>query len=498
MKAKFIRMTSFDGGPYTLSQLATAAIYGLSCRESVDLLVPFSSNSRPFREAVNNLVYHDSLAAHFPGEGGEGKVYNLVQLSPNEAIDAATASNDKSLGKYRTKYEYDSTSSDNVRCSDNYSHDYYETCCNDHYRLLSNCDEISTVMFLRSNIGQIIQEFSVDWNLEYSFSSEDSSVFSIHPMYQVVNAKNTDDIIENYYEIRHDILSLPSKPLSGNKKSSPPSPEEILYYRDPLYFLGSKLALCDFDTRPCFFVREFILHPLRHSLLLLCVRINKLIDYLEDSSGKIDRKLHNLILSLLLQIKYSSLLLRQIIRVRFDVVENGLICEPPERERLIIPSLKVVVCLRNYIKYLKRLGDIFMPFLGFSNFVSLEDMMRISEIMFLGSRNQHHRSIYKREVRNISLLLSLKYPDIIESKKMIISCLLEKVNVRRKVLSLLEIQCTDTTFDCKNIIEVMLLRRAISDGKEDGSDSKDRSVGYINNLIKEILEMKSFLRSLPE
>lgn len=443
-------------GPYPLVHLSTAAVYGISFKESIRY---------------------------------------LAQLSPKEAIETAIAINNK-MGTYCSKYESYLGGDVGIRCSLNYD----DLCFNSHDKL-NNSEEISVVIGLRAGISKIIDEVS-GWGLRYSFSIEDSSVCGIHPIYQVVHSKNTEDVISSYYERRDEILALPDPSLLEMKYPNSLSPERIAHYRDPLYFLSSKYALCNLGIDPYFSIQEFILYPMCYTTVVLGVSINKLICYLNNSVKKISGKLYNLIMALLLQIRYYNASLIYLIFVR-GKLEETIAPVVHEREVLIIKSLNIIILLRNYIKYVSTIREIFMPFLEFHNFVRLEDVMKIIESRILDSHLSDYRSTYELEIRNISSFLRNRYDGIIINKRMRIKSLLGRINLNdentlNSICLFLGINIIDHTLSKEVIIEKLSIETSL-DAETKSTKGEDKlvfvnpAIESVKDLMKDISEMVLFL-----
>ncbi|CUT18168.1 putative coiled coil protein [Candidatus Ichthyocystis hellenicum] len=520
VQCEFIKTTEFDRGRlHTLVQLSTAVIYGVNCKESLDCLVPLSTDDI-LKVSVDHSI--DTLVQVSANEVNSKKEsVDYLKMSSKEAIEAAIFVKNRNTCGYRTKYELESVGNDVIQGSV----DYYEFCCNHYYRFLNNCEEMESVIYFRNSLRKILDKISNDWLLRYSFSNEDASICSVHPMYQIVHAKNTEDIIFNYHEKKLDIMSLPSLCPCGKKRSSTlesytTSSENILRDHDPLCFLSPDYIIRDLSTSNCpySYIIESIISPLYGDVVILTKNVYREINCLRASIGRINRKLYNLIMAILLQTKHS---LDVLIKSIDDRIFSGAGYSPNVHggESRVISSLNLIICLRKCISSVEFMKLNLMPFLEFYNFVSLEDIITMSEVVLSGSRPQDRSLLHKKEVRSLYLLLSKRYPEVIANKRMIINRLLEKINlndesVKCKVLSLLKVQYTGSMIDSGLIIE-KLIRKVVKDDIEElESNRKDKLsdgitenvdlvfvrniVRSINNLREEISEMEGFMENLPE
>ncbi|WP_092486109.1 hypothetical protein [Candidatus Ichthyocystis hellenicum] len=501
----------FSNGPHTLAQLSTAVIYGFTCKESVDCLSPLSFDE--FRKESSAYLVQEVCHA---GQESPGKCFekHLVQLSPKEAIEAAITVRDKHIGRCRTKYESDLVNSGGIKFSG-----IYDEICLDDCDRLSNSEEIRTVMYFRDKITEIVNGVNSKLVSKYSFSKEDIKRCSIHPLYQVVHAENVEDIIPHYYKKRDEIIALQRLPPLGIKRKG-----SDLHYRDPLYFLNSHYALCNMGIKPYFDVINFIIYPLRNSYLILLERVVRLIIDLEASVGKISRKLYNLILAVLIQMRHSKRSFLTSSRCRLIAEGNSSYPEPHERERLIIPSLNMIISLRNYIKFVNSIEEILMPFLELGNFISLEDVMVILRSRILGSQLAVYRSTGELKVSNISLFLRTKYRELIVKKRSRMDYLLGKIDLTNgdtsKIFSFLKMPYSCPVVNREIIIEALLKKIDLSNeetllktdhfevnnpDEERELDEDDCKLVFVRSIIesvkklmKDVEEMESFIKSLPE
>ncbi|WP_092486106.1 hypothetical protein [Candidatus Ichthyocystis hellenicum] len=515
-----INTTSFNNGFHTLAQLSTAAVYGFTCWESVYCLAPPSLGecsdescyeSRPYLVRDSYLWNHESPREHFEK--------HLVQLSPEGAIGAAIDVGNKRVGCYSTKYESDLLSSGDIRCSG-----IYNELCLDDYGRLSNSEEIMTIVRFRDRITKLIDFANRKLSFK-KFSGEDISRCSIHPLYQVVHAKNIEDIIPLYHEKMEEIMALPMLPPPGIKSSNPLSSEAILHYRDPLYFLRPGYALCNVEMSSYSDLTDSIIDPFITFNEILLGDVNELIVDLEASVGKISRKLHNLILAVLLQVKYNIDLLISLSYRRGTPRAHSVYCN---RETDAILSLDMIVSLRKNIKFIDSIKEILMPSLELGNFISLEDVMGILRNRISDSAT--HISTSDLKISSISLSLGTKYRELVVKKRMRIDYLLGKIDLNNvdagKISSFLKMPYSCTVANKEIIIEELLRKIDLSNKEtllkidylcpieqSEGSDSDeekksnddDCKLVFVRSIIEsakklmiEVEEMESFIKSLPE
>ncbi|CUT18166.1 MULTISPECIES: hypothetical protein [Candidatus Ichthyocystis] len=511
--------TSISGSLCTLLELSTAAVYGLNCKESIDRLVPLST--KDILRGKESVDIADGLEQVPSGDDSQKKeLVDHLKMSPKDAIEVAKSVNSwTSYSYHSSKYESrsENSSSSTELCVN------YDEICRNNYDVLSDSREIEIVLRFRNSINKIIDSIIDDLLVKHSFSSEEAMICSVHPMYHVVHAKNIGDIIPRYYDRRMEIWRLPKFPPLNIPRTSPPSPAEILHYRDPLYFLNPKLAFCNLEIAPCSRIKEFVINPLRSNSIAVDYDLCKLMVCLKESSAKMSKKSYNIIMAALLQILHSNNLLLESTSRRC-VAENG----PYESENLAMLSLNIVISLRNCIEIVGSIRKTLIPLLDLCNYVPLEDVTMIIRSRILNSSLGVYRSDWEREFRNISLFLKAKYNELIANKNMTIKCLLGKIDLddehtNNKFFSFLGIPNSTHGLgknsipisDRMLVIEKFLRKVFVDDIKEatrkdKSTESKDKSVeNYdlvfliniarsINNLRNEISEMNLFLINFTE
>ncbi len=409
-----------------------------------------------------------SLGAVF-GSGCKESIAYLIQIPQKDAINAAIIVNRKIAPQYHTQYECNFESNCGiVSCVD-----YDEFFCSN-YESFNGCNllKFREVILFRKKVDKLINEFNDIFLKDFPFlknipfSKKDDCIYSAHPIYQVVHTEKTEDVMSAYRAKKDQISMLPMLPQFVDTESS--LQEDILYYRDPLYFLH-------LSSNPRYENFIYTLLDRAYSFIGSIVSsITSLEEYLS-----IEGMLYYLPKALLLQIKHYNGTLINLITIRKSVDIN---CPTVCPKQLAVISISIIVCLRNYIRFVFSLKEIVMLFLDYSNFVSLEDIMVAFEQLVSNPRlEEKYRLIYKTEIVNISSFLRENYSDLVIKKRMKIDYFIGKLNVSNEEM---ESFLTTTKDDLDKNDLISFFAKSI--------------IKSVKDLMCEIEKIESSLENLPK
>ncbi|CUT18149.1 MULTISPECIES: hypothetical protein [Candidatus Ichthyocystis] len=332
---------------------------------------------------------------------------NLRQLSYAETIEAAILVRRKMVSF--SKYE---TISESASGGEMFP-DSWVKFCDDNYFLSNNPQQIRVLTDLSKRINGIVADAN-DIFSEIFPSNIYDAYWSSHPMYQVIYTESSADIIKNYQNMKSHILSLPDPPSIEKDLMLPllPSSEEIYYY-DPLCFFPICIVECGSPAKKRMCNAAVILP---RSLRFIDYAVLVSISNLKESRGKISKILYCLSMASLFQINRSISSL-----VKSFLHRNALYLEKvEERDRLIMSSLNVIICLRNFINYVSGLEKTIFSAIKICNFFPLEDMKEMFE--------RRDPYLCRNEIKKVSSFLKKKYFSLISRKKLRADDLVKKIS----------------------------------------------------------------------
>ncbi|CUT18157.1 MULTISPECIES: hypothetical protein [Candidatus Ichthyocystis] len=376
----------------------------------------------------------------------EQSIGHLMQLSCADVLEAATIVKRKSISF--SKYERISESSSGGDIFPSEWNDF----CSMHFNLFVNSEEIAMV----SSVTYLMEAIFLD--LKFMFPSPPEILFTddvwkSNPVYQLVNSKSKDGAGICYEKI-DDLLLLSDPddhidgfalPIIGSSGE-----EKLFYYYDPLCFFpvhnprsGSR----------CISGRE-----IRESMSFMISSSRKIMSNLVELRYCIGKNLYNLSIIALLQMEktFSEV---------DSIGQEGFI----GRKQSIIESLKLITCLRNIKNDVRKIEDVIFPAMQYCNFVPLEDMLRLFELV--------DSDLYKNEIVMLVSIIKIKCQDIIETKKSKIELFLRKIEQNEESNNLNE--------ERNNLYELSFTQVYVG------------NVGRsLEKLSEEIEEMEVFLRYL--
>ncbi|WP_092483703.1 hypothetical protein [Candidatus Ichthyocystis hellenicum] len=341
------------------------------------------------------------------GFGCGESIEQFSQLPAKDVIKASILVKHKqlNLSKYESvldlegddSYQFFYSYCNKISCSDCNSLSYYDGLC-----AIKKClRRMNTII---DNHNMFLRELPVD-----------STSWMSHPVYRVIYSKDSKDIVRKYYEERDKILSLP---LQTRKK---PATEGISYYRDPLFFL-SKVYLCHENNISLLTAKR----SLQITFGFLSSDINSLISTLKENCHLLERAPYAITMASTLQVRNSASLLLESLSKKNE--------GPDKREKSIMESLDVIVCLRDLCRDIKAMEERIAPIMQYNNFIALEDRVEILRKITPASDTGHCSTDSSfldstPALKAISSHLKMKLPGIVTKRKLRIKHLLEKINL---------------------------------------------------------------------
>ncbi|WP_092486079.1 hypothetical protein [Candidatus Ichthyocystis hellenicum] len=325
----------------------------------------------------------------------KGSVDNLMQLSQSEVFEVAVL-----VKRNRVSFSrYESISESGSGCE--IFPRKWRDFCSKYFYLSSNPEEAGIASYVTYLMEVIF--FDISCMFPKKLPSDISNyLWRANPIYQVVNSGDDEDIIKCYYEKRDRILFL-REPIDVTENLTLPaliSLSDVICYYDPLCFFPV--------YNPVSGSRCVSLVEIRESMSFMISSVRNAISNLEILRSDIGKLLYHLSMSSLLQLEKT-----------FSDMDGIGKDELAGREKSIIGSLKLISCLRNLKKSAHKIKKVIFPVMQICNFLSLENIIEMFELV--------NSNLYKNEITILSSLLRRKYPVLIESRRLRIDNMLEKV-----------------------------------------------------------------------